>query len=46
MRNPAGADIALTREIMTAGKPLGIALHDHVIVARGGHTSLRALGVI
>lgn len=43
---PSRADIALTREIITAGKPLGIAVHDHVIIGANSHASLRALGLI
>lgn len=43
---PSQADIAVTREIIAAAKPLGIAIHDHVVIGRDGHASLRALGVI
>ena len=43
---PSRADIQLTREIAEAGKRLGIAVHDHVIVGANGHASLRALGLI
>ncbi|MEX0759658.1 MAG: DNA repair protein RadC [Tistlia sp.] len=43
---PSRADIELTRELAEAVARLGIALHDHVIVARGGHTSFRAKGLI
>ncbi len=43
---PSKQDIAITRDIAAALKPLGIAVHDHVIVARGGHSSLRSLGLI
>ena len=38
---PSKADIDMTRQIMEAGKPLSILVHDHLIVARHGHTSLR-----
>jgi DNA repair protein RadC len=41
---PSRADIAMTRQIVEAAKPLGIVIHDHVIVGRDGHTSLRASG--
>ncbi|MES2339757.1 MAG: DNA repair protein RadC [Pseudomonadota bacterium] len=44
--SPSRADIEITRAIADAGKRLNIALHDHIIVARGGHTSLRAQGLI
>jgi DNA repair protein RadC len=40
---PSHADIQLTRDIVEAGKPLGIAVHDHVIIDARGHASLRAL---
>lgn len=40
---PSRADIDMTRLIADAAKPLGIAIHDHVIVGRNGHASLKAL---
>jgi len=43
---PSRQDIALTRELIEAGKPLGIAIHDHVIVGTTGHSSMRAAGLI
>lgn len=43
---PSRQDIALTRELIAAAKPLGIAIHDHVVVGRDGQASLRALGLI
>lgn len=44
--SPSRQDIALTREIVAALKPLGIAVHDHVIIGAAGHASLRAQGLI
>jgi DNA repair protein RadC len=43
---PSRQDIALTRQIVEAGQPLGISVHDHVIIGAKGHASLRALGLI
>ena len=43
---PSRADIDMTKEIATVAKPLGIAVHDHIIVGKDGHASLRGLGVI
>ena len=43
---PSRADIDMTKQIVEAAKPLGIAVHDHVIVGKGGHTSFRALRLI
>lgn len=43
---PSDADVDMTLEVQDAGKKLGVTLHDHVIIARGGHTSLRSMGLI
>ena len=43
---PSQADIAMTREIAAVAKPLGIAVHDHIIVGRDGHASLKGLKLI
>ena len=43
---PSNADIQVTRKIAEAGRLLGVAVHDHVIVSREGHTSLRSKGLI
>ena len=43
---PSAADIAMTREIIDVAKPLGIAVHDHIIVGRDGHASLKGLRLI
>jgi DNA repair protein RadC len=40
---PSRADIDMTRQIAEAARPLGIAIHDHIIVGRQGHASLKAL---
>ena len=43
---PSRADIEITNRIAEAGRLLGIVVHDHVIVGREGHVSLRAKGLI
>lgn len=43
---PSRADISLTRDIAEAGKKLGIAVHDHIIIGAGGHSSMRAMGLL
>jgi DNA repair protein RadC len=43
---PSRADIEMTREIVRAAAPLGIAIHDHIIIGRGEPASLKALGLI
>ena len=43
---PSQQDIRLTREIVEAARPLGIAVHDHVIVGARTCASLRALGLL
>jgi DNA repair protein RadC len=43
---PSSADIEMTRQIAHAAKPLGVALHDHIIVGKDGHASLKGLKLI
>ncbi len=43
---PSRADIELTREIEKAAKALGIAVHDHLVIGRGGHASFKSLGLL
>jgi DNA repair protein RadC len=43
---PSHADIEMTRTIVEVAKPLGIAVHDHIIVGRDGHASLKGLKLI
>jgi DNA repair protein RadC len=43
---PSRADIDITRDVAKACAAVGIALHDHLVVSRSGHASLRALGLI
>ncbi|HZH12216.1 MAG TPA: DNA repair protein RadC [Microvirga sp.] len=43
---PSSADIKMTREIIDVAKPLGITVHDHIIVGREGHASLKGLRLI
>ncbi|MCP5397599.1 MAG: DNA repair protein RadC [Sphingomonadaceae bacterium] len=43
---PSRADIQITQRIAEAGRLLGIVVHDHVIIGREGHASLRAKGLI
>ncbi len=43
---PSRADIEMTREIVSLAEPLGIVVHDHLIVGRKGHASFRALGLL
>jgi len=44
--SPSRADIEITRNVAEAGKRLGIAVHDHIIMGSQGHASLRAMGLI
>lgn len=43
---PSRQDIALTRELVQALRPFGVAVHDHVIVSSSGHSSMRAAGLL
>jgi DNA repair protein RadC len=43
---PSRADIDMTRMIVDTAKPLGITVHDHIIIGKGGHASLKGLKLI
>ena len=43
---PSRADIDMTRQIVAAGRPLNVEVHDHLIVGREGVTSFKQLGLM
>ena len=43
---PSTADIAMTRQIVDVAKPLGITVHDHIVIGRDGHASFKGLKLI
>lgn len=43
---PSRADIEMTKLLIEAGKPLGVTVHDHIIVGKSGHISMRGLKLI
>lgn len=43
---PSRADIEMTRKVKDALSAVGITLHDHLIVSRGGHTSFKSQGLL
>jgi DNA repair protein RadC len=40
---PSRADIEMTRQVVDTATPLGIAIHDHIIIGKEGHVSLKGL---
>ena len=36
----------MTKAIIEIAKPLGISVHDHIIVGKNGHASLRGMRLI
>jgi DNA repair protein RadC len=43
---PSSAAIQMTKTIVDIAKPLGISVHDHLIVGKDGHASLKGLRLI
>jgi DNA repair protein RadC len=43
---PSRADIQMTQSIVDVAKPLGISVHDHIIVGKEGHASFKGLKLI
>jgi hypothetical protein len=42
---PSTDDINLTHQIIAVGKPLKVAVHDHLIIGKQGHVSLKGLRI-
>jgi DNA repair protein RadC len=40
---PSHADIQMTKQIINVARSLGIEVHDHIIVGREGHASLKGM---
>src|SRR6201986_80953 len=43
---PSQADVRMTKAIVDIAGPLGISVHDHIIVGKNGHASLKGLKLI
>ena len=43
---PSRADIDMTRTVAKALEAVGIALHDHIVIGRGRHSSFKTLGLL
>jgi len=43
---PSKDDIEMTRIVRDALRAVGIAVHDHLIVGRKGHTSFKSAGLL
>ena len=40
---PSRADVEMTKEIVRAGNAVGLVVHDHLVIGKGGrHTSFKA----
>jgi len=44
--SPSQADIQMTKAIIGIANPLGISVHDHIIVGKNGHASLKGMRLI
>jgi len=45
-RRSVRADIQMTQQIIAVANPLGISVHDHIIVGKEGHASLKGLKLV
>jgi DNA repair protein RadC len=43
---PSQADIHMTKAIIQIATPLGISVHDHILVGKNGHASLKGMRLI
>ena len=44
--SPSRADVELTKEIAKAGSPMGVKVHDHLVIGRSRHVSFRETGLL
>ena len=44
--SPSTADVQMTKQIIDVARPLGVAVHDHIIIGKAGHASMKALRLI
>jgi DNA repair protein RadC len=44
--SPSTQDVKMTLDIIAIAAPLGVTVHDHIIVGRQGHASLKGLRLI
>lgn len=43
---PSAADVDMTRQIIAAGRPLNVQVHDHLVVGRDGVASFKQRGLM
>ncbi|HEY7609791.1 MAG TPA: DNA repair protein RadC [Alphaproteobacteria bacterium] len=43
---PSRSDIEMTKDVQKAAAALGLVVHDHIVIGRDGHASLRTLGLM
>jgi len=43
---PSRGDIEMTLKVQEAARPLGIEIHDHLIIGKGRHSSLKSMGLM
>ena len=43
---PSRADVEMTKDVQKAAAALGLVVHDHIVIGRDGHASLRTLGLM
>jgi DNA repair protein RadC len=44
--SPSTADVQMTRQVIDVAKPLGLTVHDHIIIGKAGHASMKAMRLI
>ncbi len=44
--SPSTADVQMTRQIIDVARPLGVVVHDHIIIGKTGHASMKGLKLI
>jgi DNA repair protein RadC len=43
---PSPGDVGVTLKIQEVGRGVGVSVHDHLVIGKGSHVSLKSLGLI
>ncbi|MCB9983354.1 MAG: DNA repair protein RadC [Rhodospirillales bacterium] len=43
---PSQADVDMTNQIINAGQPFNIVIHDHIVISKNGYSSFKNMGLL
>lgn len=43
---PSPSDVAITKDVIAAAEAIGVRVHDHLVIGRGGAVSMKTMGLM